>query len=400
MSQIGGESTETRSLWSLDPSVTFLNHGSFGACPEEVQLEQGKLREQMESEPVRFFEREAPALLKRAKRRLGEFVGADAQDLAFVPNATTGVNAVLRSLDMGPGDEILVTEYAYGACRNAAEFAANRMGASVKVVRTPFLGATPQSLKASVLEGVNPATRLVLLDHITSPTGLVFPVGEIVEALNEMGVDCLVDGAHAPGMVPLDLSLLNAAYYVGNLHKWVCAPKGAAFLHVRKDRQPAIRPLVISHGATLPVGEYSRFELEFDWTGTDDPSSFLVVPATLDYMSQLLEGGWSALMEGNHRKVVKARSILCDSLGIEEPCSTDVLGSLAAVPLPVDFAGCEVSVEGARALQDRLFFEFDIEVPVIYWPTLPTLLIRVSAQIYNCVEEYEKLAQALAAMGP
>jgi len=349
----------------------------------------------MESEPVRFFERELLGLLHKAKIRLGEFLGAAPQDLAFVANATTGVNTVLRSLDLVPGDEILITEFAYGACRNAAEFAANRNGAVVKVVPTPFMNASSETLKASVLDGVNSATRLVLLDHITSPTGLVFPVGEIVEALREKGVDCLVDGAHAPGMVPLDLSELNAAYYIGNLHKWVCAPKGAAFLHVRRDKQAEIRPLVISHGATLPSNKYSRFELEFDWVGTDDPSPFLAVPATLDFMSQLLGGGWPALMEQNHLKAVKARAILCSRLGIEEPCPTHLLGSLAAVPLPADFAGCAVSVEGAQSLHDRLFFDFGIQVPVIYWPSLPSLLIRVSAQIYNSDAEYEKLAQAL-----
>jgi isopenicillin-N epimerase len=388
-----------RNYWALDPEILFLNHGSFGACPIAVLDHQRELREQMEREPVRFFDREYPALLHHARQRLALFLGAEPSSLAFVPNATTGVNTVLRSLNFSSGDEILVTEHAYGACRNAVEFAAERAGARLRIAPTPFPTASDRELEVALFEGVTAHTRLVLLDHVTSPSGLVYPVEKIVSALNARGIDTLVDGAHAPGMLPLNLKDLDAAYYVGNLHKWVCAPKGAAFLCVRADRQAQIRPLSISHGATLPAGEISRFQLEFDWTGTDDPTPWLCVPSALDVLGGLVDGGWASIIAMNHAKAVEARKELCSALDIPIPCPSEMLGSLAAVPLPARFGGYAPTLEGARSLQDRLLFEHKVEVPIIYWPTQPTLLLRLSAQIYNSMDEYRALSAILRKIG-
>ncbi|HXN40413.1 MAG TPA: aminotransferase class V-fold PLP-dependent enzyme, partial [Myxococcaceae bacterium] len=235
-------------LWSLDPEITFLNHGSFGACPLAILEAQRKYRDQLEREPVRFFVRELEPMLDQAREALSRFVGADAQDLVFVHNATTGVNIVLRSLRFSPGDEILVTDHGYRACRNSLEYAAERSGAEVVVAQLPFPISSEGVAINSVLSRVTQRTRLAMLDHITSPTAIVLPVERLVSELNLLGVDTLVDGAHAPGMVPLDLRSLNAAYYTGNCHKWLCSPKGAAFLHVRRDKQGEIVPLTISHG--------------------------------------------------------------------------------------------------------------------------------------------------------
>ncbi|MBT8207697.1 MAG: aminotransferase class V-fold PLP-dependent enzyme, partial [Acidimicrobiia bacterium] len=239
-----------RSHWRLDPEITFLNHGSFGATPTTVLDRQEALRDQMEAEPVRFFERDLETMWDTAQQALADFVGADVDDIAFVTNATAGVNAVLRSLTFEPGSEIIVTDHGYEACRNAVEYVAKRSSATVVVVPIPFPPADQASVTDAIADAVTPRTVLALVDHVTSPTGLVFPVGDIVAALEHRGVDVLVDGAHAPGMLDLDIDAIGAAYYTGNCHKWMCAPKGVGFLHVRRDRQSAVVPTVISHGAS------------------------------------------------------------------------------------------------------------------------------------------------------
>lgn len=386
-----------RRLWPLDPSVTFLNHGSFGACPWAVLEAQAALRERMEREPVQFLWRDLEGLLDEAREALGAFVGADPDDLAFVPNATAGVNTVLRSVALAPGDELLVTDHAYNACRNALEAVASRTGARVIVAPVPFPLEGPEAVVASVLDRVGPRTRLALLDHVTSPTGLVLPIGRLVEALGARGVDALVDGAHAPGMVPLDLQALGAAYYTGNCHKWMCAPKGAGFLHVRPDRQAEVRPLAISHGANSPRRDRSRFRLEFDWTGTADPTAYLAVPEAIRYMGSLLPGGWPALMAHNRRTALGARERLCAALHVAPPAPDAMVGSLVAVPVPEGF-GPSPAPREPDPLQAALFARFGIEALVFRWPAPPVRILRVSAQLYNMPADYERLADALAAL--
>jgi isopenicillin-N epimerase len=261
-----------RDAFALDPSVVFLNHGSFGACPKSVLAKQAHLRAQLESEPVRFFEREYEPLLDEALATLGTFLGARPSDLAAVTNTTQAVNSVLRSLVLKPGDEVLTTTHAYNACRQALEAVATRSGAKVIVAPVPFPLTGAADHDDAVLSCVTNNTRLALLDHVTSPTALCFDLARLVGELESRGVLVLVDGAHAPGMVELRLEGLGASFYAGNLHKWVCAPKGAAFLYVRPDRQALVRPLAISHGANSPRVDRSRFRLEYDWVGTIDPT--------------------------------------------------------------------------------------------------------------------------------
>lgn len=382
-------------IWTLDPAVTFLNHGSFGACPAAVLEAQRRLVERMEREPVRFLSRELEGLLDAARTELGAFVGAPADDLAFVPNATSGVNAVLRSLAFRGGEEILATDHGYNACRNAVEAVAARSGAGVVVAPVPFPIASADEVVGAVLATATPRTRLAVLDHVTSPTGLVFPIARLVAELAARGIDTLVDGAHAPGMLPLDLGALGAAYYTGNGHKWLCAPKGAAFLYVRPDKQAAIRPLTISHGANSPRADRSRFRLEFDWTGTDDPTAYLCVPEAIRYLGSLLPGGWPEVMARNHARACAARRLLCETLGVAPPSPEAMLGALASVPLPAGTVRPSARSPRRDPLQDALFERFAIEVPVMTWPEAPRRLIRVSAQLYNTQAEYERLAAAL-----
>lgn len=385
-----------RPFWQLDPQVIFLNHGSFGSCPAPVLAYQQQLRERLERQPVQFLVRELEPLLDQARADLARFVDAEADDLVFVPNATAGVNTVLRSLKFSAGDELLVTDHEYNACRNALNYAAEQGGAKVVEAPVPFPVSSTQEIRAAILARVTPRTRLALLDHVTSQTGLVLPIRELVTDLRSRGVEVLVDGAHAPGMVPLDLRGLSAAYYTGNCHKWICAPKGAGFLYVRRDLQPRIRPLSISHGANAARTDRSRFQVEFGWTGTLDPTAFLCVPEALLQIGTLLPGGWPEVMRRNRELALAGRTVLCEALGIAPPCPEECIGSLAAVPIP-DAAKIEIpsSPLYTDPLQDRLREEFRIEVPVIPWPAPPKRLLRISAQQYNSLPQYQSLAGAL-----
>jgi isopenicillin-N epimerase len=372
-------------LWGLDRSVLYLNHGSFGACPVAVLAKQTELRLQMESEPVDFFSVTLAQRLQATRSELARFLAADEHDLAFVPNATTAVNAVLQSVPFEAGDEVLVTNHTYGACRKAVDFVASRTGAHVVVAHLPFPVRSEEEIVAAVLACVSPQTRLALLDHVSSPSALVMPLERLVRELKDRDVDTLVDGAHAPGMIPLQLTELGAAYYTGNAHKWLCAPKGAGFLHVRRDRQSALHPTVISHG--FPNG----FQAEFDWPGTFDPTPWLCIGESLRYLGQVVPGGWPALMARNHGLVVQARAVLLQSLGQEIPCPESMLGSMASIPLPPPSPGspaARLDFEGLRAW----FRKRKVET---WLHPQPTLLLRLSAQLYNSLSQYQRLAELL-----
>lgn len=384
-----------RDHWTLDPSVVFLNHGSFGATPRAVLAAQQQWRERLEAEPVRFMVRELELLLDGARQELAEFLGARARDVAFVTNATAGVNAVAQSLALEPGDEIVTTDHEYNACRNVLEFVAARSGARVVVVEIPLPIRDSAAVVDAIVERVGPRTRLALVDHITSQTAVIFPVERIVRALEERGVPVMIDGAHAPGMIPLDLDALGASYYTGNLHKWVCAPKGAAFLHVRRDLQASIRPTSISHGANSPRTDRSRFLIEFDWPGTFDPSAWLSVPDALRAIESLVEGGWPEVMRRNHALAIRGRNILCDALSVAPLVPDALTGSMAIVPLPDGRPGAGAAALYGDPIQDALLERYGIEVPVIAWPAPPKRLLRISAQLYNGEAEYRALGEAL-----
>jgi isopenicillin-N epimerase len=387
--------------WWLDSKIVFLNHGSFGACPRNVLEFQTDLRECMERQPLGFFVRELETHLDAARATLAQFVGAAPDNLVFIPNATSGVNTILRSLQFMPGDELLVTDHEYNACRNVLDFVAERTGAKVVVARLPFPFHNADELIQPILECVTGRTRLALIDHVTSQTGVVMPVSQIVATLNERGVDTLVDGAHALGMVPLELEKLNATYYTGNCHKWLCAPKTVALLHVRTDRQKLIRPLTISHGANSARKDRSRFLLEFGWQGTSDPSAALSVPEAIRFIGSQLPGGWPQVMARNRALALAARKILCGALQTAEPCPEEFVGSMASVPLP-DAATDELPrlPFNEYPFQDRLREKHHIEVPIISWPAPPKRWLRISAQLYNSLPQYEQLAGALRRESP
>jgi isopenicillin-N epimerase len=377
---------DLRSLWCLDPSITYLNHGSFGACPAAVLDVQTSLRREMELEPVDFLAARLPARLNAAREALAAFLGADPADLVFVPNATAGVNAVLRSLAFGPADELLVTTHTYAACRKTVNYIAARSGARVVVAELPFPVRSDQQIIDAVLAGVSARTRLALLDHVTSPTALVLPLARLVEQLQARNVDTLVDGAHAPGMVPLALSALGAAYYTGNAHKWLCAPKGAGFLHVRRDRHADLHPTVISHGYG------SGLHAEFDWIGTGDPTPWLCIPEALRYIGNLLPGGWPQVMATNRDLALQARRVLMQCLDIEAACPDAMIGSMASLPLPAAAPGSPAAGLDTSALHDW-FRERGVET---WLHPHPIPVLRISAQLYNSIDQFQLLARLLA----
>lgn len=325
-------------------------------------------------------------LLDASRKTLADFLGASPSELAFVPNATTGINTVLRSLSFQPGDELLTTNHEYNASRNALDFVAARSNAKVVVAELPFPIASPDQVVAAVMAKMSDRTRLVLMDHVTSQTALVLPIEALVQRLRPFGIDLLVDAAHAPGMLPINLQELGVAYYTGNCHKWLCAPKGTAFLYVRPDKQSLIRPLVISHGANSPRLDRTRFHLEFDWMGTTDPTAFLCVSEAIHWMGSLLPGGWMELMNRNRTMALAARNKLCEALNISPPSPDCMTGSMATMPLPPG---------SAKSLQVQLFDRFQIEVPVIPWQGVTNRLLRISTQIYNTPPDYDYLSKAL-----
>jgi isopenicillin-N epimerase len=403
--------------WALDPAVTFLNHGSFGACPRPVLDAQTRWRERLEAQPVQFLARDLPGLLAAARADLGTFVGADPDDLAFVANATGAVNAVLRSVRFAPGDELLTDDHEYNATINVLRHVAERDGARVVVARIPFPAPSEDAVVEALLGAVTGRTRLALISHVTSPTALVFPIERIVAALAERGVDTLVDGAHAPGMVPLDLERIGAAWYTGNLHKWVCAPKGAAFLHARRDRQPGLRPTTISHGANAPVlGEpggagRSRYRAEFEWQGTLDPTPWLAVTDALRFVGGLLPGGWPEVMARNRELTLRALSVLAAALDLDRDLlpADAMLGSMVALPLPTSgplaASGAGSSPLDTDPLQARLVADHRIEVPIYRWPVpaaespaATRRLVRVSSALHNGPDDVDRLAAAFGAL--
>ncbi|WP_244952509.1 aminotransferase class V-fold PLP-dependent enzyme [Xanthomonas maliensis] len=345
----------------------------------------------MERQPAAFVLRELPALLDDARHALCEAVGAGPADLVLVPNVTSALSAVLRSLVFVPGDEILTTNHAYLSCANLLDFIAQSTGAVIVVATVQVPVSGPDAVIDTVLDRVTARTRLAVLDHVTSPTAIVFPIAALVQRLDAMGVDTLVDGAHAPGMLALDLHAIGAAYYAGDCHKWLCSPRGAGFLHVRRDRQRGLHPVVISRGYGDTTTRRARLHLEFDWQGTADQTALLCIPAALQFLAGLLPGGLVALYLRNHALAVRAAACIAQSLPLRRVAPDAMVGSMVA--LQMDRQAPAITAAG---LQDRLYDVHGIDVAIADWSPPSGHLVRLSAQVYNTLDEYVQLGQALA----
>ncbi|MCX6277776.1 MAG: aminotransferase class V-fold PLP-dependent enzyme [Bacteroidetes bacterium] len=384
-------SSEFAHLWTIDPQVVYLNHGSFGACPRVILEKQQRYRQMLEKEPIQFLMKNIEGLLDNSREKVASFINANPEDIVFVQNATTGVNTVFRSLKFMQGDEIIYTNHIYGACKKTLEYISRQTGAKLVEAVYPFPIGSSEQIVQAVLEKVTPRTRIALIDHITSATALIHPVETIVKELDKRGIDTMIDGAHALGSIPLSLNEIGAAYYTANCHKWLCSPKGAAILHVRKDRQKEIVPVVISHAGY----DAEPFTERFFWPGTWEPSAVLCVADAIDYMGSLLPGGWNAIMKRNRDLCLEARNLICGALEIDRPCPDSMVASMASFPVSVSRDEISHDYKSFDLLQERLFNEYGIEIPVWNWQEPGSRLTRISVQLYNCMEQYQYLTKAL-----
>jgi isopenicillin-N epimerase len=374
-----------RPLFLLDPEVAYLNHGAYGAPPAEVIEASDAVRRRMEREPSAFMVREYQPGLRRVATQLAELLNARPENVALVENATMGVNAVLRGLDLAPGDEILVTDQTYRAVRHAALYVAGRAGAKVAEAKLPFPAHDPDAVLRALESGLGPRTRLAIFDHITSPTALLLPIAEMVRMAKAAGALVLVDGAHAPGMVDIDLARLGADWYTGNCHKWLMAAKGAGFLWAADAIIAGTHPLAISHG-------YGQgYAAEFDWVGTRDALGQFSLPAALAFRARF---GEAAIRDYNHALVMRASEMLAASWDTEVGAAEALTGAMRCVRLP---AGFEASDEAAQTLRWRLADHYKVQVPIRCLDG--ALWARLSAQVYNEIGDYERLGEAVLSIG-
>ncbi len=380
-----------RSFSLLRDDVAFLNHGSFGACPRPVFDAYQRWQRELEAEPVELLGRRLDGLLAQARARLGAYLGADADDVVFVPNATHGVNIVARSLiaNLEPGDEVLGTDHEYGAVERTWRFLCGQRGAVYRSQPIPLPLHDPSEVVERFFAGVTERTRVIVVSHITSPTALTFPVAQICRRARERGILSIVDGAHAPGQLDLDLEALGADFYSGNCHKWLCAPKGAGFLYARRERQPLLNPLVVSWGWQARTPGPSPFQDIFGWIGTDDPSAFLSVPAAIDFQT---EHDWPRVRAACRRLAAAACERIGALTGLSPMCpdGAEWWTQMCAIPLP---ASRPATGEELRA---RLWDDYRVEVPITDWQGWR--FVRVSIQAYNTERDVERLVAALSEM--
>jgi isopenicillin-N epimerase len=386
MDDIDRQLAGLRDRFLLRPGVVFLNHGSFGACPRPVFEAYQNWQLELERQPVEFIQRRSRELLREARQSLGDFVGADADDLVYVTNVTLGLNIVARSLPLEPGDEVLTTDQEYGSLNATWELVCAKRGARYvhRTVDLP-IRSTEQVVEA-IWSGVNDRTRVLFLSHITSPTALTLPVAELIHRAREAGIITVIDGAHAAGQVPLDLNALGADFYSANCHKWMMSPKGAGFLYARPEMQHLLEPLIGGRRQGTPQG--SRLVAEHQYQGTRDVASFLSVPAAIHFMR---DHDWPAVRQACHELVRYARQEVAELTGVAPviPDAETWFAQMAVLPIPA----CDL-----RALRSQLLDEHEIEIPLTRWDGQG--FVRLSVQGYNTRADVERLIAALGALLP
>ena len=379
-----------RNQFLLDPNLVFLNHGSFGACPREVLDVQHHWQLEMERNPVEFLGRRSAELLFQSRTVLSNALGGRADELVFVPNSTTGVNVVARSFPLQPGDEILTTDLEYGACDAVWQRVCAQTGAKYRRIKSP-LPFNREAVTKRLMSAVTAKTKLIYFSHITSTTALILPAAEICAAARERGIATFIDGAHAPGHIPVDLDAINADFYVGNCHKWLCAPKGSAFLHARTEHHSMLDANVVSWGYAEGTGGHSGFdaylgttlfERRMQWQGTRDISAWLTVPAALDFQEK---HDWPAVRVRCHELAKTALDVLTKRFGTHPIAGDEDWAQMVAIP---------VAPQAPDLLRRRLYEESRIEIPVTSHGD--QVFVRISVQGYNTLQDIERLLAAVA----
>lgn len=373
-----------RPYFLLDPDVTFLNHGSFGACPEPVFESYQRWQRELERQPVEFLGRRLDGLLNAAREQIAAYVNADADSVVFVPNATAGLNAVARSLALEPDDEILTTDHEYGALDKTWEFVCLKTGARYVRQPIPLPVTTAADFVETFWQGVTERTKVIFISHITSPTALTFPIEPIVARAREAGILTIVDGAHVPGQIPLDMTRLGADFYSGNFHKWLCAPKGSAFLYAAPQHHAMIAPPTVSWGWT----EDASFVGKMQYQGTRDIAAYLATPDAIQFQAA---HDWPSVRARCHELIrdARARVTALTELTPIQPDDGAWTAQMVALPLPP----CD-----PVALKQRMYDEYRIEAPITLWRD--TVYLRVSCQGYNDTADIDQLETALRALLP
>lgn len=379
-----------RSAWSLPPDVTFLNHGSFGLVPYDVQAARDTWQRRLYANPVNFYVREMDVALLKAAERLGQFVGAAARDLVFVDNATVAMNIVAHSVPLQPGDEVLLTNHEYGAVRRIWQKRCDRSGAKLVIQNLPQPLESTAALLDQLFAAVTEKTKLLVFSQISSPTAVILPAAEICRRAGELRVPVCIDGPHAVGVLPLDIQELGCDFYCASCHKWLCAPNGSGFLYVSRKRQVELDPVIVSWGGSI-AGRPPTWQDEYNWQGTRDPAACLAVPAALDFFDRI---GWENFRERTHALAQLARELITDLTGLEAlvPDSPEWYGPMISLPLPTQ--GLTAPGHGHRdPLQDYLWDEHRIEVPITWWHG--QRLVRVSCHLYTTTDDIERLSKGL-----
>lgn len=378
--------TGLRDHFLLDPDITYLNHGSYGATPRPVMAAYQRWQLRLERGPVTFLVAELPERIGQVRRVLGSYVGASPEDLVLLPNVTFGVNTLAHSLNLGVGDEILATNHEYGACDLTWERLCRKTGAVYRRCPLPLPLPDEEALVDRFWTAVTPRTRLIFISHLTSSTAQEMPVARLNRMAREAGIPTLIDGAHVPGQIPLKIDDLDPDYYVGNCHKWMCAPKGTAFLYVRKTLQPQIEPLIVSWGMDreVPLNLGTYFQDRLQWWGTMDPSAFLSIPAAIRFQE---EHEWERVRQNCHALLRAALEEMEQLTGLPSPYrASSRFYQMAITPLP--------PLKDPQMLKYRLINDHHIEVPVIEWADVSFL--RISVQGYNTRADLEKLLDAMS----
>ena len=373
-----------KNYFLLDPSVTFLNHGSFGATPKPVFKEYQRWQREMEKQPVEFLGRHINQLLAESRSELGKYLGTSGDNLVYTQNVTISLNIVARSLELGPDHEVLTTNHEYGAIDRTWRFLSKERGFKYinQPITTPLI--TEEKFVEDLWSEVTANTRVICLSHITSPTAIIFPIKEIINRARENGIITVIDGAHAPGQIPLNLNELGADFYCGNLHKWFCAPKGAGFLFARPEVQPLLKPLVVSWGYESETPSGSNFIDYHEWWGTRDHAAFLAVPAAIQFQK---DHNWGAVQKSCHEIVVEAQRRICEMTQLKPLHPSDAwFAQMTTAPLPNDTDNL--------LLKQHLYDQYQIEIPLVDWNGHK--LIRISVQGYNSHRDIDILCQALA----